>query len=93
MLLALMAAAAAFFSAAVIKLNEDCRAEECVRLEASIRRACAACYATEGFYPPGPDYLEENYGLAPDTDRCRVFYKAFSANLMPQIAVIQIDKK
>ena len=58
------------------------------QLEDSIRRACVACYATEGVYPPNLSYLEEHYGLQVDTTRYTVFYDIFAENLMPDITVV-----
>ena len=58
------------------------------QLEDSIRRACVACYATEGVYPPNLSYFEEHYGLQVDTTRYTVFYDIFAENLMPDITVV-----
>ena len=58
------------------------------QLEDSIRRACVACYASEGVYPPNLSYLEQHYGLQVDTTRYTVFYDIFAENLMPDITVV-----
>ena len=59
------------------------------RLERSVRRTAAACYASEGFYPPSVDYMEENWGLQYDRDRYVIRYEVFASNLMPQITVLE----
>ena len=58
-------------------------------VEDAVRSAALTCYAVEGAYPPGLEYLRENYGLAYDEDQYFVIYDAFASNLMPEIRVIQ----
>lgn len=59
------------------------------QLEESIRRTAAACYASEGVYPPTVDYMKEKYGLQIDEGRYYVDYKAFASNLMPDFTVLE----
>lgn len=59
------------------------------QLEESIRRTAAACYASEGVYPPTIEYMKENYGLQIDESRYYVDYSAFASNLMPDFTVIE----
>ena len=59
------------------------------QLEESIRRTAAACYASEGVYPPTVEYMKEKYGLQIDEDRYYVDYRAFASNLMPDFTVIE----
>jgi len=56
-------------------------------LEKALRKAAVQCYAIEGFYPPEPDYLVENYGIIIDYDKYAVSYISFTANIMPDIKV------
>lgn len=81
-----------FFFTAVSNFDEGRGAEGRDQLETSIRRACAACYATEGIYPPTLDYLVEHYGILIDESNYNVFYEVFSENLMPDITVIEIQQ-
>lgn len=60
------------------------------QLEESIRRTAAACYASEGVYPPTIDYMKEKYGLQIDDSRYYVDYRAFASNLMPDFTVLEI---
>ena len=60
-----------------------------MQLETALRRGVAACYATEGFYPPDLSYLREHYGLQIDESRYRVFYEVFAPNIMPEITVLE----
>lgn len=86
---ALVAAAAlCWFSTAVDELGSGQREESLEQAEAAVRRACVACYATEGVYPPDLDYLKEHYGLQLDTSEYIVHYHATASNLMPDIAVL-----
>ncbi len=62
------------------------------QLEESIRRTAAACYASEGVYPPTVEYMKENYGLQIDESRYYVDYRAFASNLMPDFTVIERAK-
>ena len=59
-------------------------------LEAALRRDIVHCYATEGFYPPSLEYLEEHYGLTYDKNRYWVDYQPVGSNLMPDITVLEI---
>lgn len=82
-----------FFFTAVSNFDEGRGAEGRDQLETSIRRACAACYATEGIYPPTLDYLVDHYGILIDENTYSVFYEVFSENLMPDITVIEIQQE
>lgn len=82
-----------FFFTAVSNFDEGRGAEGRDQLETSIRRACAACYATEGIYPPTLDYLVDHYGILIDEKSYNVFYEVFSENLMPDITVIEIQQE
>ena len=59
------------------------------QLEQAIRRSAAACYASEGYYPPTIDYITEHYGIQIDESTYAVFYDAFADNLMPDITVVE----
>ena len=61
------------------------------QLETALRRSVMACYAAEGVYPPGLDYLKDHYGLIIDEEKYSVHYDAFAENLMPDITVIELD--
>ncbi len=53
----------------------------------AIERAAVLCYATEGFYPPSLEYIQQNYGVQIDTARYTVRYETFASNVMPVIQV------
>lgn len=55
----------------------------------AVRRAVVTCYAAEGAYPAGLDYLKENYGLVYDEENYFVSYDAFASNVMPGIRVTE----
>ena len=55
----------------------------------AVRRAAVTCYAVEGAYPEGIDYLTEHYGLVYDEEHYFVVYAAFASNIMPDIRVIE----
>lgn len=73
----------------VSRLEAGNREQGRQRLEESLRRTAAACYAAEGFYPPDVDYLEQNWGIRYDRERYAVHYEIFADNLMPQITVLE----
>jgi len=76
------------FSSAVSGMEDDRRAEGKRQLEDVLRRTAAACYAAEGFYPPGLDYIKDHYGITYDEDRYTVVYEVVASNLMPDITVL-----
>ena len=85
---AILAVLLVFFTA-VDRLERDRETTDQSRLEDTVRRAAAACYAIEGIYPPDVAYLEEHYGIRIDWDRYTVDYQVFASNLMPDITVLR----
>lgn len=73
----------------ITNLSEGNSDEGKRRLEEALQRASVACYAAEGIYPPGWEYLEEHYGVQIDHDRYVISYCVFAENLMPDITVIE----
>ena len=63
--------------------------ERVKQLDDAIRRAAAACYASEGVYPPSLDYIEQKYGVKIDRDKYDVIYHVEASNLMPEITIIE----
>ncbi|MCL1816733.1 MAG: hypothetical protein FWG43_03925 [Clostridiales bacterium] len=64
-------------------------AAESLRLtEESVRRAAVQCYALEGAYATDLEYLIDNFGIRPDTNRFLVHYMYLGDNLLPDITVI-----
>lgn len=55
----------------------------------AVLRAAVTCYAVEGAYPAGLDYLTEHYGLVYDSETYFVSYDAFASNVMPDILVTE----
>ena len=81
------------FFTALARLQSSSETADQSRLEESVRRAAAACYASEGIYPPDVSYLEEHYGICIDWDRYTVDYRVFASNLMPDITVLRNGAK
>lgn len=77
------------FFLAMSSLDQKTQAEQKKSLEQALMRNVVYCYATEGFYPPGMDYLKEHYGVSYDEDRYLVDYRVEGSNLMPSITVIE----
>lgn len=77
------------FFTAVSNLSGGHRTEGREQLETALRRAAVTCYATEGIYPPGLDYMIEHYGVQIDESRYAVYYDVFADNLMPNITVLE----
>lgn len=84
----LMAAALVCFTMALSQLEQDRHQEGKRQLEQALRRTAAACYATEGFYPPDVAYMRDHYGLRYDESEYVVRYEIFASNLMPDITVL-----
>lgn len=74
-------------SSGTSSLSGSTDAEGLAATQEAIERATVLCYATEGFYPPGITYLEENYGVQIDRTKYVVRYEALGANVMPTIRV------
>ena len=55
-----------------------------------IVRAAAQCYAIEGFYPPNPQYLMDNYGVIIDESKYFIEFSGFASNIMPSIVVTEL---
>jgi len=77
------------FLSALSNLNAGSSDEGKQQLEQAIKRGVISCYATEGFYPPNLEYLEEHYGIRVDKERYAVIYDVFAENLMPDITVLE----
>ena len=91
LLLPLLAVAALVcFATAIDSLNAGQSAERLSQVEQAVRRSCAACYASEGVYPPDLDYLKDRYGLQVDEDSYIIHYNAVAQNLMPDITVLAV---
>ena len=78
-----------FFLTAVGRLEQGRKSEGKQQLEEALRRTAAACYASEGFYPPNVEYMQEHYGLQYDEEGYKVHYEIFASNLMPEITVVE----
>lgn len=85
--LAMALAAAAFLFTRSLGTRAD--AEALSLAEQNIRRAAVECYALEGFYPTGLDYLADHYGVSVDEERYIVHYQYVASNLMPDITVLE----
>lgn len=55
----------------------------------SVMNGASLCYSIEGEYPPGLEYLEENYGVRVNADKYIVDYRYFGANIRPTVTVIE----
>lgn len=82
----------ALFFVGIQRLDAGRREEGGAQLESALRRAAAACYAVEGFYPPNTEYIARYYGVQIDESRYVVFYEVFAENLMPEITVLVKEK-
>ena len=80
------------FLVALSHLEQGRQAEGKRQLEAAVRRTAAACYASEGFYPPDVAYMVKHYGLQYDEEDYWIHYERFAANLMPEITVVEKGK-
>ena len=86
--LALAVAVVLGFSVSISRLEADRHKEDKQLLSDVLARTAAACYASEGFYPPDVAYMQQHYGLQFDESRFAVRYEVFASNLMPDITVL-----
>jgi hypothetical protein len=77
-----------FFTSSVNNLSDEQLLEDKQQLEQALARACVACYAVEGAYPPSLEHLQKYYGVQINTDLFTVKYEVFASNLMPDITVL-----
>lgn len=77
-----------FFATSLNNLSSGRKSESQSQLEQAVRRACVACYAAEGAYPPSLDYLQTHYGVQVDPGYI-VRYMVVAENLMPDITVLE----
>ena len=68
------------------------RAEGRLLLEESLQNAVVQCYVVEGRYPPGLEYIKENYGVAVDGSGYAVHYEVFAPNMPPDITVLELER-
>lgn len=85
------AAAVAFLLVGVRSVSGRSEEERLKSVKQAVTRAAVHCYAVEGTYPPGLDYLEEQYGLMVDKEKYFVDYQSFASNVMPDITVVERD--
>ena len=78
----------AFIIVGTLSLTGKAGEEGVLATRHAIERAAVLCYATEGFYPPGLTYLEENYGIQIDRRLYSVTYEVFSPGITPNIVVV-----
>ena len=77
-----------FFFTSVNNLSQNQRLEDKQQLEQALLRACVACYAAEGCYPPSVEHLQTYYGVQINTEIFTVKYEVIASNLMPDITVL-----
>ncbi len=83
----IFAIAAVILSVGTVDFGARAENEAVASAKRAIERAAVLCYATEGFYPPGLDYIEANYGVQVDESRYVVNYDVFAKNVMPVVTV------
>ena len=85
----IFAAVLALFFVGTRGVSHGNREEQLALAERAVRRAVVSCYAIEGFYPPGVEYLREHYGLSVDESYI-IHYEAFASNVFPIIEVMDM---
>ena len=71
------------------RIGDSSQAAETELVEQAVRTAALTCYAVEGAYPLGLEYLKKNYGLVYNDSLYIVSYDAFASNVMPEIRVLE----
>lgn len=85
--LLLFAAILAIVFSATFGISDQSKTESAKALQQAIERAAVLCYATEGYYPPGLDYISNNYGIQIDYANYFIHYEIFASNIRPTIRV------
>ena len=73
---------------ALTRVDERSQQEQTKTLEDALLRATLTCYAVEGRYPDGVEYLQNNYGIVYDEEKYIVVMDAFAMNILPDIRVL-----
>ena len=73
---------------ALTRVDERSGQEQTKTLEDALLRATLTCYAVEGRYPTGVEYLKNNYGIVYDEEKYIVSMDAFAMNILPDIRVL-----
>lgn len=77
-----------FFLNCLSNFNQEYAVSDKEQMENALTRACVACFATEGSYPPDLAYLEAHYGIQINRKLYTVKYEVIASNLMPDITVL-----
>jgi hypothetical protein len=73
-------------------LSASQQSEQIKIAKEAIVRATVQCYALEGRYPQGLDYLVEHYGLTLDQDKYIYYYTSNGfSNMLPRIEIFPIN--
>ncbi len=86
---AIFAALIACFVLLVNSITTKGGSQELKVVRDAVKNAALTCYAVEGTYPDGLDYLQDHYNLSYNEERYIVYYEAFASNLMPYIKVVE----
>ncbi len=87
--LAICAVVIGVFTSSVNSFSRDNRQRQEQILSSALNRRITHCYATNGTYPRGLDYIKENYGLTYDENKFFVDYHISGANIYPDVTIIQ----
>ena len=74
-----------WFTADTLKRTQD--EEALAAAENAIIKSAVQCYALEGQYPTGIEYLEKNYGLTLNRDKYVYSFESVGANMVPIVKV------
>lgn len=89
----LMLAIVVFFVQSVSSLSEDTANRQRDTLEKAVNRCITSCYITEGSYPESLEYMTQNYGLVYNHELFYIDYKAYGANVMPDVTIITKNRE
>lgn len=70
------------------QMQTDLEARRTESVKEAVLSAALQCYAIEGAYPSGLDYLEEHYGVMVNHGRYIVSYDCFAENEPPEVMVL-----
>ena len=73
---------------ALSQVDQQSEQEQTKILTEAVFRATLTCYAIEGRYPPGAEYLKTHYGIVYNEDQYIVTLDSFASNVLPTIYVL-----
>ena len=80
--------AVVILTAAMLKKSPEDLEDSAAAIEDTIMERALQCYVIEGAYPESLQYLQDNYGLAVNSEDYLIVYTPYADNMPPEVRVI-----